>query len=403
MASLAELLRELKERSGLSYGVLAKRLHMSTSTLHRYCNGNAVPAEFAPVERLARLCKASPEELVEVHRRWILADADRGRKAELAASSTPEPESQPEPEPEPEPDPDPDPDPDPESEPATQSGPARVTASTPLSASLSPARRRRTLVLAAAVAAVVGIGSLALAMNGSGDGDKHEQSRGPTAASDPGASPSDRPGKAGPDGAHGEGSGMPLTARTRPYAYEDDCMQEFLVNRKPDEVPERPTARDAPGWVSDLGAVSARNQYIEVTVQGVGKDTVVLQRMNVRVQSTGAPLAWNNFQMGAGCGGKVDSKAFTVDLDDAMPRVTQKDERLDFPYKVSENDPEVFHIAADADLHDVRWYLELEWSSGKRHDVLRIDDQGKPFRTSGREGRPSYGWWGKWEREPQDG
>ncbi|MBW5422071.1 helix-turn-helix domain-containing protein, partial [Streptomyces sp. BG9H] len=43
MASLAELLRGLKERSGLSYGVLAKRLHMSTSTLHRYCNGDAVP------------------------------------------------------------------------------------------------------------------------------------------------------------------------------------------------------------------------------------------------------------------------------------------------------------------------------------------------------------------------
>lgn len=31
----AGLLRELKERSGLSYGVLAKRLHVSTSTLHR--------------------------------------------------------------------------------------------------------------------------------------------------------------------------------------------------------------------------------------------------------------------------------------------------------------------------------------------------------------------------------
>ncbi|MGK5549900.1 helix-turn-helix domain-containing protein, partial [Streptomyces sp. URMC 127] len=79
---LAELLRELKERSGLSYGVLAKRLHVSTSTLHRYCSGAAVPAEFAPVERLARLCKATPDELMEVHRRWIVADATRGRKAQ---------------------------------------------------------------------------------------------------------------------------------------------------------------------------------------------------------------------------------------------------------------------------------------------------------------------------------
>ncbi|WP_443059670.1 helix-turn-helix domain-containing protein [Streptomyces sp. NBC_00443] len=76
----AAFLRQLKDRSGLSYGVLGKRLHMSTSTLHRYCNGDAVPTDYAPVERLARLCKASPEELVELHRRWVLADALRGRK-----------------------------------------------------------------------------------------------------------------------------------------------------------------------------------------------------------------------------------------------------------------------------------------------------------------------------------
>ncbi|WP_030374060.1 helix-turn-helix domain-containing protein [Streptomyces rimosus] len=76
----AALLRTLKTRSGLSYGALAKRLHMSTSTLHRYCNGDAVPTDYAPVERLARVCGAKPEELVELHRRWILADAGRGRR-----------------------------------------------------------------------------------------------------------------------------------------------------------------------------------------------------------------------------------------------------------------------------------------------------------------------------------
>ncbi|NED18310.1 helix-turn-helix domain-containing protein, partial [Streptomyces sp. SID9913] len=80
----AALLRELKDRSGLSYGVLAKRLHMSTSTLHRYCNGDAVPTDYAPVERMARLCRAAPAELVELHRRWVLADATRGRRAEQA-------------------------------------------------------------------------------------------------------------------------------------------------------------------------------------------------------------------------------------------------------------------------------------------------------------------------------
>ncbi|MGW2464511.1 helix-turn-helix domain-containing protein, partial [Streptomyces sp. NPDC001761] len=87
-SGFAELLRELKNRSGHSYGTLAKRLHMSTSTLHRYCNGDAVPADYAPVERLARLCGATPGELVELHRRWVLADAWRGRKEPSPAAVT---------------------------------------------------------------------------------------------------------------------------------------------------------------------------------------------------------------------------------------------------------------------------------------------------------------------------
>ncbi|MEV7197925.1 helix-turn-helix transcriptional regulator [Streptomyces sp. NPDC093510] len=433
MASLAELLRELKERSGLSYGVLAKRLHMSTSTLHRYCNGDAVPTEFAPVERLARLCKATPEELVEVHRRWILADATRGRKAE------PEPapvRAQPEP--------------DPASQPGSQPEPDQVV----VLSERSPARKRRTLVLAAAVvAAVVGLGSIALAMNG-GDGDGHERKAGAASSPDPGDTPDTSPGKSDEKGDKGDkgknknddkdngknkkggpsaspsknggpspdasrhggkgptsggvqgDSGAPLTARTRPYAYDDPCLQDFLVNRKAAEVPQQPPLQDAASWVGDLGAVAAGRQYIEVTVQGMGKDTVVLQDMNVRVQSTSEPLAWNNFQMATGCGGNVNTKSFAVDLDagtpDAKPRAGQRD----FPYKVSENDPEVFYIVADTDLHDVRWYLELEWSSGKRHNTLRVDDQGKPFRTSGKKGRPTYGWppgYDKWVRQLQDG
>ncbi|MGW5696711.1 helix-turn-helix domain-containing protein [Streptomyces asiaticus] len=83
----AERLRALKERSGRSYGSLATRLHVSTSTLHRYCNGDAVPADYAPVERFARLCGATPEELVALHRRWILADAAKRRARESALSA----------------------------------------------------------------------------------------------------------------------------------------------------------------------------------------------------------------------------------------------------------------------------------------------------------------------------
>ncbi|OSC56417.1 hypothetical protein B5180_39205, partial [Streptomyces sp. BF-3] len=53
-AVLAERLSALRERSGRTYASLARRIGVSGSTLHRYCTGQTVPAEFAPVERLAR-------------------------------------------------------------------------------------------------------------------------------------------------------------------------------------------------------------------------------------------------------------------------------------------------------------------------------------------------------------
>ncbi|MGW2827142.1 helix-turn-helix domain-containing protein [Streptomyces sp. NPDC001443] len=75
----AALLRRLKDRTDRSYAALARRLNMNASTLHRYCAGEAVPLGFASVERFAALCGATPEERIELHRRWILAVAARQR------------------------------------------------------------------------------------------------------------------------------------------------------------------------------------------------------------------------------------------------------------------------------------------------------------------------------------
>lgn len=182
---------------------------------------------------------------------------------------------------------------------------------------------------------------------------------------------------------------------SRPYAWESPCSQTYLVDEDAGKVPPPPTEQDAPSWVSALGAVSADSQYLELTVQGTGQETVVLQSLNVRVVQSGSPLAWNAYTMGyvgVGCGGGVPTHSFDVGLDATRPVATPKAGQTGLPYKVSESDPEVLYVTAAAASHDVRWYLELAWTSGTRHGVLRIDDQGKPFHTSGMSGRPRYGY-----------
>ncbi|MFD7081013.1 helix-turn-helix domain-containing protein [Streptomyces sp. NPDC059918] len=406
-AGFARLLRELKDRSGLSYGTLAKRLHMSTSTLHRYCIGDVVPADYAPVERLARLCKASPGELVELHRAWVLADANRPRKGGEPGARTPSAEAPA------------------ETLPADPADPAEPLAEPAGPPAPNGRRRIRTAVLAGIAVAVVA-GAVALtAYLPTRDGDVRERPAGAASLADgagqrtdggttgapeaarSGASPSPSDSAPAADAAPaaptassspaGRGgdtaSGTPVKVTTQPYTWETPCNQHYLIERPPAQVAPPPLGRDAPAWVGAVGAVSAGEQYVTLTLQGTGKETVVLDSLTVRMAGKRAPLAWNDYAMGypgVGCGAGVPTRSFTVALDAVRPAVVPEAGQPNFPFKVSESEPEVFYVKADASAYDVSWYLELAWSSGSRHGTVTIDNNGKPFRTSGHNGRPGY-------------
>ncbi|MGP3986991.1 helix-turn-helix domain-containing protein [Streptomyces sp. 3N207] len=78
-AELAELLEELKQRSGRSYAALAHRTGLGRSTVHRYCLGTTVPRTFGAVEKVARVCGADRTELDRLYRAWCQAvDEERG-------------------------------------------------------------------------------------------------------------------------------------------------------------------------------------------------------------------------------------------------------------------------------------------------------------------------------------
>lgn len=76
---LAQYLRMLKDRTGRSFDALGRRAGVSGSSLHRYCAGSTVPAEFASLLAFGKACGASRAELRELQRLWVLADANRDR------------------------------------------------------------------------------------------------------------------------------------------------------------------------------------------------------------------------------------------------------------------------------------------------------------------------------------
>lgn len=448
----AALLGELKQRSGLSYGALAKKLHMSTSTVHRYCNGDAVPHDYAPVERFARVCRASADELIALHRKWILADEAkrRGTRKPEVGGAPDEPFGEPSaPEPVvPEPvaaeravtaesaesaESADDRKPDADARPAAEFPSQDVTpegprpGDVPVTRPRRSTRTRRLRVLLTAVAVVALTVPAALVVHSMGKDEpaddrkpdaafsrapvvpsgrvsatvkpsgSAEASAEPSATASPSAAGSD-PATPSPSSEAPEDGGVPVNATISSYNWESPCGQYYMLDQEPDDVPPPPAPQDTRGWARALGGVDGGDMKLELTLQGKSGEVVVLNGLHVRVLGRNAALARSAYSMGNGCGGGITPQTFDIDLDDGRPRaepVAGEDAGVvvpakDFPYRVSSTDVEVFNLDAHVEGHDVTWYLELEWTSGGRSGMLRIDDRGKPFRTSSLTARPSY-------------
>ncbi|KRD22907.1 helix-turn-helix domain-containing protein [Streptomyces sp. B21-102] len=469
VTAFAALLTELKGRTERSYGSLARRLGMNTSTLHRYCAGEAVPQDFAPVERLAEFCGATQEERLELHRRWLRAVAARQRARGAVADTRETPETL-----------------DaqatevapeirtaralPETEETSGTGEALETSETAVTAGSAETRsqapapaspvvqirkqgeqreqqtpsrrwyrsRRASVLVGVACALLAALGTLSALP----DGGRHPASvdasrstapvsvaptgtagphRSPTptapalASPTPGAiSPVSGSGSARPSrGAAPTGDGNAAAHTGAPLAWTADsqvwalgCGHDYVIDKPPAQVPPPPTEQDAGPWATAQGAVHGRETNVEISVQGRSSTAVVLTALRVRVAGRAAPTPGTVYAMDRGCGGSLSKRYFAVDLDKDRPvahSVAGDDAgtpipAVSLPYRVSSKDPEVLLVTARTENCDCNWYLELDWSSQGRTGTVRIDDHGRPFRTSGIKGLPRY-WYGSDEGE----
>ncbi|MER5887227.1 helix-turn-helix transcriptional regulator [Streptomyces sp. NPDC001941] len=432
VAEFAALLRTLKERTDRSYGSLARRLGMNTSTLHRYCAGDAVPLDFAPVERFAALCGATAEQRLELHRRWLPAVAARRRpRTAEAAESAPDTADGPRTEVEG----------TAEScaplnrdgsavvETTPVTGPTRLP-SPPLPTPRRPWYRRGRLVvgLASVCAVLTALGAFSAQPDGrraSADGPDRVAgttaeagTKGPEvrdASSSPSGTPTPRttsspaapgkgPGSSPPPSAPSarpsaeQPGALPLAWSVNSQAWKLGCGHDYVIAKPPGQVPPPPAPQDAAPWAATQGAVHGGETLLRLSVQGLSDTAVVLEALRVRVAGRTSPAEGNAYAMDMGCGGALTPRSFAVDLDKDRPvvrAVAGNDSgnpipAVRMPYRVSAKDPEVLLITAGTSACDCRWYLELDWSSQGRSGTVRIDDDGRPFRTSAIKGLPRY-------------
>ncbi|MGK7230084.1 helix-turn-helix domain-containing protein [Streptomyces hygroscopicus] len=92
VAEFAEPLCEFKGRTDRGYAALAARGGVSGSAPHRYCSGASVPGDYEVIARFGKACGASGEELLEPHRRWVLADTSANGPSPAPRPPYPPPE-----------------------------------------------------------------------------------------------------------------------------------------------------------------------------------------------------------------------------------------------------------------------------------------------------------------------
>ncbi|MEU9140426.1 helix-turn-helix domain-containing protein [Streptomyces sp. NPDC048404] len=349
----ADRLGRLKTRTDRSYAALARRLGMNASTLHRYCAGEAVPLDFAVVERFAALCGASAQERGELHRLWILAVAQRRRprpsathpqtpaddepgvpeggseggseggaqdsaqgggadgrdgtpeKGNTPVGNTPVPLVS-------------------LTSPAPPTGPEPLTAPAPAPDTAAPRPRPDgpnpqdapnapgTPDAPPAANAVPGAGVLPTA-------GAERSSRAwcrrrpavvflltaagllafaalpgfpelPTQGSSDGAPP--RGGRAAsPTGVSARPSApaVPFTWTVNSHVWEEDCGHDYVIGKPPRQVPPPPSAEDAEVWANAQDAVHGGETIVRVSVRGRSSAAVVLEALHVRVVRRAAP------------------------------------------------------------------------------------------------------------------
>ena len=160
-----------------------------------------------------------------------------------------------------------------------------------------------------------------------------------------------------------------------------DCRSGWVV---PDTGRSSIPMLDTP----PAGAVMGSGASVDVTIQGVSDEAAVLHSISVEVLRRGPEL--HGIYLPMLCASDVMPRFYATDLSKPSPTVVpaagidsgEKIPAKAFSYKVGKDDVEKIVVTPTVAREYVEWVIHVKWSSGARQGDLRIDDHGRPFRTT---------------------
>jgi hypothetical protein len=171
-------------------------------------------------------------------------------------------------------------------------------------------------------------------------------------------------------------------------AWFDGSAKQYLAQLQPGGAPPRTAVRLKPS--------------IQVTVQGRTQQSVLLTGMHINITARHPGPATGIVVSSGQCGGGVTERHFDVDLSATPPTLTAEpavdaytgqttSPAVDFPYKISLTDPEVFALDVTRDCAgDCTFTVTLDWVADGKKGTSVLDNQGRGFRSVDPVSRPHY-------------
>jgi hypothetical protein len=159
-------------------------------------------------------------------------------------------------------------------------------------------------------------------------------------------------------------------------------------------------------WARRNGGIDAVMTAVRIIIEGRGARAVTLRSLDIAVLKRRPPPT-GMYIAAEGAGG-ISVRHFIVELDRRPPSVHARppdapvrgepNEAIDFPYRVSSSDPEVFHLYAVTESCDCLWEARLRWTAAGEAGTTTIRNGERPFRTAAiKRAReryvPRYGEW----------
>jgi hypothetical protein len=156
-------------------------------------------------------------------------------------------------------------------------------------------------------------------------------------------------------------------------------------------------------WAREHSVADPGVTQVEIIAQASKGADIVLKRIDVIVDDRSPALRLNSYVLSPGCGGAANERFFFIDLDRSGPTVVPQSSveagkvlkpAIDFPYRISTGDPEVFHVTAvlDSSTRSVKWHMEIVYVIDGQQKTKRIDSSGSSFITSGEANAKHYVW-----------